>query len=83
MKELLAQELKAHPAKGYYRWKAGKDTTYHCGLAHVFYDNEVKRWMCDSLCHVSWLDSVSNAVSFYGPVSVGSKDPFRLFKEKM
>ncbi|MCK4782766.1 MAG: hypothetical protein KAV87_03370 [Desulfobacteraceae bacterium] len=48
-KTITAQELKANPVKGYYRWKSGKDTTYHCGLAHVFYDDKVERWMCDSL----------------------------------
>ena len=49
MKTISAQELKAHPVPGYYRWKYGKDTCYHCGLARIFYDDEIERWMCDSL----------------------------------
>jgi hypothetical protein len=47
MKELTSQELKAHPTKGYYRWKYGKDTTYHCGLARVYCERG--HWFCDTL----------------------------------
>ncbi|MBE9570739.1 MAG: hypothetical protein IMF11_08930 [Proteobacteria bacterium] len=43
MKELSAQELKSNPVAGYYRWKHGQDTTYHCGLARIFCDDEVER----------------------------------------
>lgn len=46
---VTANNLKLDPIAGYYRWKSGKGTTYHCGLARVFYDNETERWMCDCL----------------------------------
>jgi hypothetical protein len=47
MEELSAQELKAHPVPGHYRWKYGEGVTYHCGLACVYRKGET--WLCDTL----------------------------------
>ena len=47
MKELTAQELKACPAPGHYRWKYGEGIYYHCGLATVY--RKRGAWFCDTL----------------------------------